>query len=173
MPSNALGRSEADILVAVQSALYNAPGALSVARTLSHVGEHALGWMAISAVGAAVDESRRRQWLAVGVSAFTSHAASVVIKRVVRRQRPIDPRIRVGVSTPSTLSFPSSHSTSTAATMVSLAQLSGSPVFLLGIPVMMVSRMVLGVHYPTDTLVGSTLGAATALAVTRIERKTR
>lgn len=173
MPSKALERTEAEILVAVQRALFEVPGAVPTARSLSHFGEHALGWMGISAAGALVDSRRRRQWVAVGVSAFVSHAASVVIKRIVRRQRPTDPRIRVGVSTPSTLSFPSSHSTSTAASMVSLAQLSGSPVFLLGIPVMMLSRMVLGVHYPTDTLVGSTIGAATALAVTNIERTTR
>lgn len=173
MPSNALDRSEVDLLLRVQDTLGAVPGVTSTARTLSHFGEHALGWMGIAAAGAVVDGPRRRQWVAVGVSAFTSHAASVVIKRLVRRQRPTDPRIRVGVSTPSTLSFPSSHSTSTAATMVSLTRLSGSPVFLLGIPVMMASRMVLGVHYPTDTLVGSTIGAATALVVTNIERTTR
>ena len=36
---------------------------------------------------------------------------------------------------------------------------------LLGVPVMMASRMVLGVHYPTDTAVGAAIGAATAEVV--------
>lgn len=163
---------EVDLLVRIQGGLYERPGVIRTATALSHFGEHSLGWFALSGTGAVVDERRRRQWLALGVSAFASHAASVVIKRIVRRNRPYDPRIRVGVGTPSRMSFPSSHATSTAAALTSLADLTGSRLPLLGIPVMMVSRMVLGVHYPTDTLAGAVLGAATARAVTTIERKT-
>lgn len=163
---------EVDLLVRAQDLLCDRPGALRVATVLSHFGEHSLGWFALSGAGAVVDAQRRRQWVALGVSAFTSHAASVVIKRIVRRSRPHDPRIRVGVGTPSKLSFPSSHSTSTAAALTSLSQLSGSRLPLVGIPVMMVSRMVLGVHYPTDTLAGAVLGTVTARIVTTIERKT-
>lgn len=188
MPSKRLNEAEADILVSIQDA---APDwAYPVARQLSHFGEHALGWMGLSAAGYArnlgagsddpadaekAERKRiaRRQWAAIGVSAFTAHAASVVTKRIVRRRRPTDPRITVGVSTPSTLSFPSSHSTSTTAFLVALARTTGNPLPLLGAPVMMVSRMVLGVHYPTDTVVGSAIGAATAGAVTEIERRTR
>lgn len=164
-------KSEVDLLVDLQEVLVDRPGVVPSARTLSHFGEHALGWMAVAALGAAVDKRRRRQWVGVGVSAFASHAASVVIKRVVRRKRPHDPRIRVGVGTPSRLSFPSSHATSTAAALTSLSSLSGSAMPLAGIPVMMVSRMVLGVHYPTDTLAGALLGVATSRAVTTMERK--
>ena len=184
MPNNRLNEVEAELLVAIQDV---APDwAYPVARQLSHFGEHALGWMGLSAAGYArnlgnpedPEENERkriarRQWAAIGVSAFTAHAASVVTKRIVRRRRPTDPRITVGVSTPSTLSFPSSHSTSTTAFLVALARTTGNPLPLLGAPVMMVSRMVLGVHYPTDTVVGSAIGAATAGAVTEIERRTR
>lgn len=186
MPSNPLAglqSVESDLLVTIQDTLYDAPGVTAGARTLSHFGEHALGWMGLAAAGMVVDKRRRRDWVAVGASAFTSHAASVVTKRIIRRTRPNDPRIRVGVSTPSTLSFPSSHSTSTTAALVSLSHLTGSKLPLVGIPVMMTSRMVLGVHYPTDTLVGATIGALTANAVravsvnkrnmTNSERKTR
>ncbi|HHU67091.1 phosphatase PAP2 family protein [Corynebacterium sp.] len=162
---------EVDLLIRVQDALVDRPGVIPAATVLSHFGEHALGWFALSGAGAAVDKRRRRQWLAVGASAFTSHAASVVIKRIVRRTRPHDGRIRVGVGTPSRLSFPSSHATSTTAALVSLADLSGSKLPLVGVPVMMLSRMVLGVHYPTDTLAGAVLGATTAKVITAIERK--
>ena len=97
----------------------------------------------------------------------------MVIKRVVRRARPHDPRITVGVGTPSQLSFPSSHATSTTAALVSLAKLTRSPLPLVGVPIMMLSRMILGVHYPTDVVAGAVVGAATAQAVERVAARSR
>ena len=121
--------------------------------------------MGSAAVGAGVDKRRREGWIRVGAAAFLAHAASVVLKRIVRRKRPDYPYVRVGVKTPSTLSFPSSHATSTTAFLVAVSRLTGRKAPLLGVPVMMASRMVLGVHYPTDTAVGAAIGAATAEVV--------
>ncbi|AEX49688.1 phosphatase PAP2 family protein [Corynebacterium diphtheriae] len=157
---------EADILVEVQKHLAT-PGVLATARGLSHFGEHALGWMGMGALGALIDAPRRAQWVRLVAAAFVSHAISVVVKRIVRRKRPHDPRIKIGVGTPSKLSFPSSHATSTSAALVSLARITRNPLPLLGIPVMMVSRMVLGVHYPTDVATGALVGAVTAEAIAR------
>ena len=158
--------SEADILVALQRRCGNTPGVLMAARGLSHFGEHALGWFALAGAGMLLDRPRRTGWAAVGASAFLSHAASVVIKRIVRRPRPHDPRIAVGVSTPSNHSFPSSHATSTAGALVATAIILRTPWPVLGVPIMMASRMVLGVHYPSDVACGAALGAATAYAST-------
>ncbi|MFA1531912.1 phosphatase PAP2 family protein [Corynebacterium belfantii] len=157
---------EADILVEVQKHLAT-PGVLATARGLSHFGEHALGWMGMGALGALIDAPRRGQWVRLAAAVFVSHAISVVVKRIVRRKRPHDPRIKIGVGTPSKLSFPSSHATSTSAALVSLARITRNPLPLLGIPVMMVSRMVLGVHYPTDVATGALVGAVTAEAIAR------
>ena len=167
-----MSKREADILVAIQDAILT-DNVAAAARALSHFGEHDLGWLAVAGVGAGVDKQARRRWIAMGASTFVAHAASVVIKRIVRRRRPSDPRITIGVSTPSSLSFPSSHSTSTAAAMVHLADISGSKLPYVGIPVMMLSRMVLGVHYPTDTLIGSLIGAGVAKAAIGLEKETR
>jgi len=164
MPSK-LSEAESRVLESIQGAVFDVPGVLPTARGLSHWGEHALGWMGTAAVGAGVDKRRREGWIWVGVAAFLAHAASVVLKRIVRRKRPDYSYVRVGVKTPSKLSFPSSHTTSTTAFLVAVARLTGRKAPLFGVPVMMASRMVLGVHYPTDTAVGAAIGAATAEVV--------
>ncbi|NLU84794.1 phosphatase PAP2 family protein [Rhodococcus sp. HNM0569] len=163
--------AEVRALAAVQSTIGSKPGVIAAARGMSHFGEHALGWMAISALGAAVDKPRRREWIGVGVGAVGAHAASIAIKRVVRRRRPSHPSVQVNVGTPSRLSFPSSHATSTTAAAVLMGRLTGLPLPALLVPPMLLSRLVLGVHYPTDVLAGSALGAASAAVVLKAERK--
>ncbi len=155
-------RGEEAALVAVQSALAGRPGVLVGARALSHFGEHSIGWMAIAAVGALLQPSRRRAWLTAGVGAFAAHAVAVLIKRVVRRERPHHPAIAVNVGTPSRLSFPSAHATSTTAASILLARATGLPLPALLVPPMALSRMVLGVHYPSDVLTGVAVGATVA-----------
>jgi membrane-associated phospholipid phosphatase len=159
-----LGGEEA-ALVSVQSALADRPGVLAGARALSHFGEHSLGWLVVAAFGALLAPWRRREWLAVGVGAFAAHAAAVLIKRVVRRERPHHPAVVVNVGTPSRLSFPSAHATSTTAASILMAKATGLPMPALLVPPMALSRMVLGVHYPSDVLTGVVVGAAVAKAV--------
>jgi membrane-associated phospholipid phosphatase len=159
-------RGEEAALVAIQAALADRPGVLNGARALSHFGEHSLGWLAVAVIGALLQPARRRAWLAAGVGAFAAHAAAVLIKRVVRRERPHHPAIAVNVGTPSRLSFPSAHATSTTAASILLARATGLPLPALLVPPMVLSRMVLGVHYPSDVVTGVVVGTAVAKATT-------
>ena len=161
---------ETNLLVALQDGLYT-PETVKAARALSHFGEHDLGWLTVSAGGAVVDKQRRSKWIALGAGTFTAHAATVVLKRIVRRPRPNDARVKIGVGTPSQLSFPSSHAANTAAAAAHLADITGKKWPWLLVPVMMLSRNLLGVHYPTDTLAGAALGAATAKVVIEAEKR--
>lgn len=165
--------AEPEVLVinAVQATLGADEAMVAAARGLSRFGEHALGWLAVAAAGALLDRRRRRRWVAVGVGAFGSHALSVIVKRIVRRPRPHDASVQVKVATPSQLSFPSSHATSTTAAAVLLGRLTGLPLPAVLVPPMLLSRVVLGVHYPTDVLAGSVLGAVTAATVTAAEQR--
>jgi membrane-associated phospholipid phosphatase len=158
-------RGEDAALVAVQAVLAGRPGVLTGARALSHFGEHSAGWVALAGLGAWLSPRRRRAWLTAGAGAFLAHAAAVLIKRVVRRERPHHPAIVVNVGTPSRLSFPSAHATSTTAAALLLARATGLPLPALLVPPMVVSRMVLGVHYPSDVLTGVAVGAVVAKAV--------
>jgi membrane-associated phospholipid phosphatase len=159
---------EVAALVAVQSALARRPGVVVAARAMSHFGEHSAGWVAVSAMGALLAPRRRREWLLAGAGALGAHAAAVLIKRAVRRRRPDHPAVEVNVGTPSALSFPSAHATSTTAAAILMAPLTGLPLPVLVVPPMAVSRLVLGVHYPSDVLTGVAVGALVAQLVKRI-----
>jgi membrane-associated phospholipid phosphatase len=152
-------------MVAVQSALADQPGLLTMARALSHFGEHSIGWVAVSLLGAALVPRRRRDWLVAGAGALTAHAAAVLVKRLVRRKRPHHPAVAVNVGTPSQLSFPSAHATSTTAAAILMGRATGLPKGMgpvLLVPPMALSRILLGVHYPSDVAFGIGLGAAVA-----------
>lgn len=149
------------------------PPVVRVARGMSLFGEHAAGWLAIGAAGALVDRPRRREWLVATAGVAFAHGASIGVKRVVRRPRPDDPAVRVLVGTPSTLSFPSAHATSTTAAAVLFGALLHRPLVALIVPPMALSRLVLGVHYPSDVLAGSLLGAAVAAAARPVLNRRR
>ena len=176
MAESAAPRGEVAALVAVQSALADRPGVLTVARGLSYFGEHSIGWVAVALLGAALMPRRRRDWLMVGAGAFAAHADAVLIKRLVRRPRPHDPSVAVNVGTPSQLSFPSAHATSTTAAAILMGRVTGLPRGMCAavlIPPMALSRMLLGVHYPSDVAFGVALGAAVARITGRIGERSR
>lgn len=143
------------------------PQVVRGARGMSLFGEHAAGWLAFGLLGAVVDRRRRRDWLICAAAVAGAHGASIAVKRVVRRRRPDDPSVQVLVGTPSRLSFPSSHATSTTAAAVLYGRLLRRPLIPVLVPPMLVSRLVLGVHYPTDVLAGSVLGGVIGSLVSR------
>lgn len=107
---------------------------------------------------------------------------NLILKEAVARARPYADEAGaffawwqyVGASTESDLSFPSGHTTATAAAMTGLF-LSTPKKYsfpaLFFIPLMGLSRMYLVVHYPTDVLGGivcGVAGAVTAYFLTRL-----
>lgn len=143
------------------------PRVVTAARGMSHFGEHAVGWLALGALGALVDRRRRRDWLVSAAAVAAAHGTSIAVKRVVRRERPANPAVTVLAGTPSQLSFPSSHAASTTAAAILYGSLLRRRLTPLLVPPMLISRLVLGVHYPSDVLVGSALGAAIGAGIRR------
>lgn len=135
------------------------PRVAGAARTLSRAGEHGALWLVAGLVGAAVDGSRRDAWLRATVLTAGAHVASMGVKRIVRRPRPahVEPLVR----TAGRHSFPSSHATSAAAAAVAYGALGAHVVPPLA-AAMCLSRLVVGVHYPSDVAAGAALGALAA-----------
>lgn len=121
--------------------------------------------MGIGAVGVAVDQRRRDQW-AVGVAGVAAaYLANNAVKRVARRPRPQLIDLPPLVPTPTQLSFPSSHAASSfAAATVYAGLLPRGPLYATA-GAMALSRVHLGVHYPTDIVIGATLGCTVGRAV--------
>ncbi|MFI2616170.1 phosphatase PAP2 family protein [Streptomyces sp. NPDC018584] len=143
------------------------PRVATAARVLSWSGEHAALWIAAGLVGAAADRERRGAWLRGTALTAGAHLASMGVKRIVRRPRPggtgsAEPLVR----TAGRHSFPSSHATSAAAATVAYGALRPAGARLVPplAAAMCVSRMVVGVHYPSDVAAGAALGALTARA---------
>ena len=165
--------AEIAALRGVQRTLAARKPVVGAARALSLFGEHSAGRFALGLLGAAVDRPRRKEWLTAAGGVVAAHAASIAVKRVVRRPRPDDPAIKVLVGTPSRLSFPSSHAASTTAAAVLYGGLTGRRVSVGVVPPMLLSRVVLGVHYPSDVLAGAALGAAVGGGVLRWLRRSQ
>jgi membrane-associated phospholipid phosphatase len=164
-PATVVSRFDHSLLRSTRRALGGTP-AVPVAQGLSHFGEHAVGWIALGTVGW-LRGRNRADWAAGLAGVVAAHAAGVVVKRVVRRVRPALDDVPALVATPSRLSFPSAHSCSTAAAAVGFGPMVGRPAMAAVTGVMLVSRVLLGVHYPTDVLSGAALGAGVARFVRR------
>lgn len=154
---------DTDALRAVQRLAV--PAVVTAARALSFFGEHAAGWLAIGAIGAIGDRPRRREWLTATAQVALAHGASVVVKRIIRRPRPRAEGIRTLAGTYSACGFPSAHAASTTAAAIAFGRVTGRNLTAILVPPMLVSRLVLGVHYPTDVLAGSVLGAVIGTAI--------
>lgn len=128
-------------------------------KTFSKLGEHGLLWQGIALTGAAVDSRRRREWLRAWGVIAGSFGANQLVKLLFRRPRPDVPELPPLTGTMSNRSYPSAHATTSAAAAHVLSPLLGVQLYPLAI-LMAMSRLYLGVHWPSDTVAGFALGAA-------------
>ncbi len=120
-------------------------GAIGIALLISGDGQ------SVHAVEAAVSA------VAVGILVFHN------VKRAVGRVRPreIEPHCWARIVTRDRFSFPSGHSTTAFAVAFSLGSYypEAMPLLIILAANVAVSRMIVGMHFLTDVLVGSAMGA--------------
>jgi membrane-associated phospholipid phosphatase len=135
----------------------------SIAR-FSRLGEHGALWLALGAAGALVDVPRRRLWVHGATSIVATYSVTTAVKGIVRRRRPVHAGLPALVATPTSLSFPSSHASSSFAAARAYAALVPPGPLYAAATAMALSRVYLGVHYPSDIAAGALLGSVLGTA---------
>ena len=160
MPGLRVAANALDLAVyrRVRSLAY-APDRVRWVRRYSRLGEHAAVWLAVGACGAGVDGGRRREWVRATACVGGAYLLSTSIKMAIARRRPVVEDLPHLMMTPTGLSFPSSHSTSSFAAARAFGGLLPSGPLYGAAAAMAFSRLYLGVHYPSDVAAGAALGA--------------
>ena len=138
--------------------LAHRPDVVLWVRRYSRLGEHGVVWLALGAGGATLDAPRRGRWLRATGCVGSAYLISTSIKVAIGRRRPVVEDLPHLMATPTGLSFPSSHSTSSFAAVQAFGRLMPRTPLLGAAAAMAFSRLYLGVHYPSDVAAGAALG---------------
>jgi membrane-associated phospholipid phosphatase len=113
---------------------------------------------------AMIDPDQRTEWLYAGVLGPAAIAINFAVKLLVRRPRPVLEGLPPLGGAPSSLSFPSAHSTASFAVATAMTRIApeAALLFLLA-GAIAIGRPYLGMHYPSDAAAGALLGIALGL----------
>ena len=140
---------------------------------ITSLGDEGLVWIAIAVFLLFIKKYRKVGWM-VGVSLLGSLIFNnFILKNIVARPRPYRmlEELTILIPEPGEFSFPSGHTSSSFAAGVVLYMMLpkkyGIPAMILAF-LMGISRLYVGVHYPTDVLGGMVMGALLAVATVKI-----
>jgi len=140
----------------------------------SRAGDGWLWWCCGLAVLASHDGTR---YEAIGAAALAVLAGIIIfkiLKRSVGRRRPcaLEPHCWANLLPPDQFSFPSGHSITAFAVAVSLGAFypAALPVLMFCAASVAISRLLLGMHFLTDVVAGSGLGAVLGYTAARLLR---
>ncbi len=144
----------------------HSPGLEGVAGALGQAGNNAAVWVVLGLALALLDPERREAWLICAALGPIAIGLNYPIKLLVRRPRPVLEGLPPLAGAPSSLSFPSAHAFSSFAVATAMVRvdpaMAGALVVALAISL---GRPYLGMHYPSDVLVGAVLGVLLGLIV--------
>lgn len=158
-----LARLDNRLLYAMRTRCHG-PTTEAVFKGLGRIGEYGAVWLALGVLFALVDPDRRDEWLFAGALGPFAIGANFAVKLLVRRQRPVLEGLPPLGGAPSSLSFPSAHTTASFAVATAMTRIDpvAATLFVLAAAIS-IGRPYLGMHYPSDVLGGVVLGTALGL----------
>jgi undecaprenyl-diphosphatase len=136
----------------------------SAAKSLGTLGEYGAVWLGIGLVLGALVDHDAGQWIAAGLLGPFAIGLNFAVKLLVRRQRPVIEGLPPLGGAPSSLSFPSAHTTSSFAAATAMTRIDSEAAALFALAIAIAwCRPYLGMHYPSDVLAGAALGTVLGL----------
>ena len=149
-----------------------------VFKFITSLGDEGLIWIAIAVFLLFIRQYRKVGWM-VGASLLGSLLfTNGILKNMIARPRPykVIENLTILIPEPGEFSFPSGHTSSSfAAGMVLYLMLPkkyGIPAMILAF-LIGISRLYIGVHYPTDVIGGMVMGIWIAIAVVKFGSKNK
>lgn len=143
-----------------------------VMRFITTLGDGGILWIVLTVLLLLFKRTRRTGVYCAAAMLLTLLAVNLTIKPLVRRTRPYEvvEGLRILVGRQSDFSFPSGHSSNSLSCAWTIFRLAprrwGIPVLALAIAIAL-SRLYVGVHYPTDVLAGAAIGIGLSELVLR------
>jgi len=135
-------------------------------KALGKAGNNGAIWVALGVALALVDAGHREAWLICAALGPVAIGLNFAVKLLVRRPRPALEGLPPLGGAPSSLSFPSAHATSSFAVATAMTRVDPLGAFAFGLAIALaLGRPYLGMHYPSDVLVGALLGIALGLVI--------
>ena len=145
---------------------FHGPRREAFAKGLAFLGEYGWIWLAIGVAMALFDSGRREEWIVAGLLGPFAIGVNYAVKLLVRRPRPVLDGLPPLGGAPSSLSFPSAHSTASFACATAMTRIEPAAAVLFALAALIaIGRPYLGMHYPSDVLAGAVLGTALGLIV--------
>ncbi len=156
------------ILLFVQDNI-RTPALTFIMRLFSFLGDAGIMWIALGVLLLAFARTRRRGAGMLGALAVEYTICDLVIKKLVLRPRPylVISQLELLVAQESSTSFPSGHSASSFVCAYMLARMFGKKGAWAYLPASLIalSRIYVGVHYPSDVLAGVALGTLIGVVI--------
>ena len=165
---------DADAMLFIQEQVRN--GFLTpIMKAMSFLGDAGMLWIAIGIIMLFFPRFRRSGIFMLTCLALATLVNNLVIKELVARPRPYTDiaELTVLIKPLDSFSFPSGHSCSSFASATALALTVKKRGALAFIPAALIafSRVYVGVHYPSDVLVGAAVGALVSIVLYLLLKK--
>lgn len=145
-------------------------------KTITHLGDAGWSWIMLGIVLLIPKKTRKAGIAALAALAIGALITNVALKNIIARIRPYEvvEGLKLLIEPQSDFSFPSGHTCASIGAALAmypfLERKWGIPLVILAVLISL-SRLYVGVHYPTDVLGGAVVGAFAAWGAVRIVKR--